>query len=61
MHLREKECESVDWIHLEKDKVQWWVLLNTTLNNQIPLTGREFLSHYQLLKKDSAPWNQFVT
>jgi hypothetical protein len=47
-------CESVDWIHLAQDKIQWCVYIDMLTY----LQGGEFLdqlSDSQVLKKDSAP------
>jgi hypothetical protein len=30
--FKEIRCGSVEWIQLAKDRVQWWVLVNTTMN-----------------------------
>jgi hypothetical protein len=29
---KEIGCEDVDWIQLAQDKVQWWALVNMTIN-----------------------------
>jgi hypothetical protein len=34
--FREVEWGIVDWIHLAQDRNQWWVLVNTVMNLQIP-------------------------
>jgi hypothetical protein len=36
MDLWETEWESVDWMHLAQDIDQWWVVVNTVMNLQIP-------------------------
>jgi hypothetical protein len=36
MDLRETDCGAVDWIHLVKDRVQWWPLLNMVINLWVP-------------------------
>jgi hypothetical protein len=42
MDLREKEWESVDWIHLALDRDQWWALANS-YNPSGSIKGRDFL------------------
>jgi hypothetical protein len=32
----EKGWEDVDWIHLAQDRDQWWALVNTVMNLQVP-------------------------
>jgi hypothetical protein len=34
--LREIQSEVVDLIHLAHDRNQWWILVNTEMNLQIP-------------------------
>jgi hypothetical protein len=29
-------CEGVEWIRLNQDMVQWWALVNTVMNLQVP-------------------------
>jgi hypothetical protein len=36
MDLTEIAWEVVDWIHLAQDKDQWWALVNTVMNLQVP-------------------------
>jgi hypothetical protein len=36
MDLKEIRWKSVDWIHLALDSDQWWVLVNTVMNLQVP-------------------------
>jgi hypothetical protein len=36
MDLRETECGGVDWIHLAQNRDQWWALVNTVMNLQVP-------------------------
>jgi hypothetical protein len=36
MVLREIRWEVVDWIHQAQDRDQWWVLVNTVMNLQVP-------------------------
>jgi hypothetical protein len=36
MDLREIGSESIDWIHLAKDRDQWRDLVNTVMNFRIP-------------------------
>jgi hypothetical protein len=64
MDLREIGSGSVDWIHLAQGRDQWWALVNTVLNLWVPQKFWEFLdwlSDYQLTKKDSAPWSYFIS
>jgi hypothetical protein len=37
MELREREWESVDWIHLAQDRDQWRALSNTVMNLRVAL------------------------
>jgi hypothetical protein len=36
MNLKEIVCKGVDWIQLTQDMVQWWTLVNTVMNLQVP-------------------------
>jgi hypothetical protein len=36
MDLRETGWEGVDWMHLAQDRDQWWAVLNTVMNLQVP-------------------------
>jgi hypothetical protein len=36
MDLREGGWEGVDWIHLAQYRDQWWALVTTSLNLQVP-------------------------
>jgi hypothetical protein len=36
MNLRETGWEGVDWIHLAEERDQWWAVVNTVMNLQIP-------------------------
>jgi hypothetical protein len=36
MHLRKIGLESVDWMHLAQDRVQWRALVNTVMNLRGP-------------------------
>jgi len=36
MDLREIGSEVVDWMHLTDDRDQWWALVNTVMNLQVP-------------------------
>jgi hypothetical protein len=36
MDLRERVWKGVDWIHLVQDRNQWWALMNTVMNLQVP-------------------------
>jgi hypothetical protein len=35
MNLIDIEWEGVDWIHLAKDRDQWWALVNTVMNLRV--------------------------
>jgi hypothetical protein len=35
MNLREVVYEDVDWMHMAKDRDQWWALVNTTINLRV--------------------------
>jgi hypothetical protein len=34
--LREIEWEGVDWMSLAQDRDQWWTVVNTVMNLQVP-------------------------
>jgi hypothetical protein len=36
MDFRETGREGVDWIHLTKDRDQWWTVVNTVMNIRVP-------------------------
>jgi hypothetical protein len=44
MDLREIEWGGMDWIDLNKDRDQWWVLVNTVMNLWITKNVGNFLS-----------------
>jgi hypothetical protein len=57
MDLRDK-WDGMDWIDLAQDRDQWWALVNTIMNLQVPQNAGEvleWLHKWQLLKKGSAP------
>jgi hypothetical protein len=43
MDLREIGWELADWIHLDQDRDQWQVLVNTVMNLRVSQQSREFL------------------
>jgi hypothetical protein len=63
MHLTDVDInEDVDWILLAQGMVQWRILVKTTYILGF-MRREEFfdeLRDQQLLKKDSAKWNQTV-
>jgi hypothetical protein len=40
-YLKEIGWEGVDWIHMARDRGQWWALVNVIMNGSIK--GGEFL------------------
>jgi hypothetical protein len=58
-YLKETGCLCVEWIHVARDRTQWWTLMNTVMkhgpNKRSVLLNQ--LSIYQLLKKNTTPWN----
>jgi hypothetical protein len=36
MDLEEIELEGVDWIHLDQDRGQWRIVVNTVMNLRLP-------------------------
>jgi len=34
----------IDWNHLAKDRDQWWALVNTVMNLQVPNKAGHFLT-----------------
>jgi hypothetical protein len=36
MDLKEIWSQGNDWIHLAQGRVQWWALMNTVMNLQVP-------------------------
>jgi len=58
------EWESVEWIHLPRDRDQWRADFREHGNEPSgSIKGRvfrDYLSDYQLVKKDSAPWKELV-
>jgi hypothetical protein len=36
MDVREIGMEGVDWMHPDKDRNQWWDLVNMVMNLQVP-------------------------
>jgi hypothetical protein len=47
----------IDWIQVAPDRVQWWVHPPSGFINDGEFLDQ--LSDYQLLKKDTVPWNSF--
>jgi hypothetical protein len=35
MDVREVQWEGMEWMHLAKDRVQWWALVKMVLNIQV--------------------------
>jgi hypothetical protein len=59
MYLRGIGWKNVDWMHLAHDRDQWQAVVNTVIP-WVSVKGGEFfdwLSDYQLLNKNSAPWS----
>jgi hypothetical protein len=53
----------MDWIDLDQDKDQWRALVNMVMNLQGSTKCRkirDYLSHWRLLKRGSAPWSLLV-
>jgi hypothetical protein len=36
MDLKAAECGDVDWIHLAKNRDQWWAFVNTVIKLRVP-------------------------
>jgi hypothetical protein len=36
MHFRKIECKGMGWFHLTQDRNQWWALVNTAMNLEVP-------------------------
>jgi len=36
MHLKEMGWEGVEWMHLARDKDQWWALVNMVMCVRVP-------------------------
>jgi hypothetical protein len=36
MYLKEIGWGSMDWIHLVRDRDQWWALVNSVMNLKVP-------------------------
>jgi hypothetical protein len=56
--LREVGLDGTDWIDLAQDRDQWRALVNTVMNLRVLSSCWEFvewLQHWQVLRKDSAP------
>jgi hypothetical protein len=34
--ILKKRCENVDWMYLAQDRDQWWALVNTVMDLQVP-------------------------
>jgi len=44
MNIRDRGWKGMDWMHLAYDRDQWRALVNTAMNNQVPLNVGHFLS-----------------
>jgi len=56
--------EGLDWIFLAEDKDQWRAVMNTVMNLLASQNSGNFLTNWTTissLKKDSAPWSEFVS
>jgi hypothetical protein len=55
MDLGEIRWDSVDWIGLAKDRVQWRALVNAVMNPRVSYRAEELLSGCATLEWYSAP------
>jgi hypothetical protein len=44
MDLEEIGWENVDWSHLADERDQWWAVVITVMNSQVPYSARNFFS-----------------
>jgi hypothetical protein len=42
MYLREIGWDDMDWIYLAQNRDQWWALVNTVMNLQVPYNLGKF-------------------
>jgi hypothetical protein len=35
-HIKEIQCEGVEWIYLALDRIQWWALVNVIMSLWVP-------------------------
>jgi hypothetical protein len=49
MNLREIGCRGVDWFHLAQDRDQWWALVNTVMDFQVPFKVGNFLGSQAII------------
>jgi len=45
--LKEIGRQVVNWIRMPQNRLQWWVLVNTVMNLQIPWKGENFLDIWE--------------
>jgi hypothetical protein len=58
VEMKETGWEGLDWRHLIRDSDQWVSFVNTIIEFRF-YKFLIWLSETQLLKKDSASWNEF--
>jgi hypothetical protein len=46
IYLGEMWWESVDWMQLAQNRDQWWAIVKTVMNSQVPLKARNFLTSW---------------
>jgi hypothetical protein len=47
-------CKNVEYIELDRDRLHWWVLVNTAMNFPNPQWRKLSLPAYHFLKKESS-------
>jgi hypothetical protein len=45
MDLRETGRKDVTWIQLAEESVQWWSIVTTVMNLEVPFKKKEFLDY----------------
>jgi hypothetical protein len=50
MNSKETGCESVDWIHLAQDRLQWRALVNMVMNLRVPQKAWNFLTSWATVR-----------
>jgi hypothetical protein len=61
LDLKATYCESMDWIHLTQDTVQWWASLNMVMNLWVPYKMGNFFTSWATVSFSRTPSMDLVS